>query len=273
MTHHLEGQQQRTKLMLRAAEAVSGPAQLDQTLQHIVEGIKAVVGVHHCGVFLLDAKGKLIDRAGSGDLIRDRYESQGSHPMEPAAYAFFHEVMESREPAICYDAQNDPRANQQAARYWGVRSVLGVPMEAARQRVGVVVVATFDEPHAFVAEEVELVQGIAHLLALILDNARLYDEAQRQLAESQSLQRVTAALLQEVSLEQVLEIVCAEAQWLTGATESAVCVLGAEGERCLRVTLNREAGAPTFEHVSSSRCATCLMIQASEPLFIDDPGS
>ncbi|MBN1136140.1 MAG: response regulator, partial [Anaerolineae bacterium] len=239
----------------------------------IVEGIRAAVSVHHCGVFLLDPEGRLMNRAGTGDLIRERYQGQRLGPMNPAAHAFFHEVIEGRKPALCYDAQSDPRTDREAARHLGIRSVLGVPVETAGRQLGVVLVATFDEAHAFTAQEVELVQGVAHLLALILDNARLYDEAQRQLAESQSLQRVTAALLQELSLEQVLEIVCGEAQWLTGAAESAVCILGGEDKHCLRVTLSREAESPAFEHVSASRCTTCLMIRASEPLLLNHPGS
>jgi signal transduction histidine kinase/DNA-binding NarL/FixJ family response regulator len=265
-------QQQRTSLMLRAVRTVSDPAQLDQTLKQIVEGIRAAVGVHHCGVFLLDAEGNLMSHAATENLIRERCQGQHFRRMSPVARTLFQEVMEARKPAICDDARYDPRANREAAEHLGVRSILGVPMEAAGRQLGVVVIATLDETHAFTAEEVELVWGIAHLLALALENARLYDETQRQLAESQSLQRVTAALLQELSLEEVLEIVCAEAQWLTGAAESAVCLLGGERERCLRVTLNREAEAPVFEHVSGSRCATCLMMQGREPLLIDNPG-
>ena len=62
-------------------------------------------------------------------------------------------------------------------------------------------------------------------MALAVDNARLYEETRQRLAESQGLQRVAAALLHKVSPEEVLEIVCAEAQQLTGATGSAVLLL------------------------------------------------
>jgi len=55
------------------------------------------------------------------------------------------------------------------------------------------------------------VWGIANSVALAVDNARLYEETRQRLAESQGLQRVAAALLHKVSLEEVLEIVCAEA--------------------------------------------------------------
>jgi NarL family two-component system response regulator LiaR len=269
---HLQQQQQRATLMLRAAQTAGSPLELDQILKQIIEGIKAAVGVRHCGVFLLDAEGGLMHRVGTGDLIRERYQAVQSRPLNPAAHSFFREVAEGRKPVICLDAQTDSRADRQAAQLLGIKSVLGVPMEVVGRLLGVVLVATFDQHHTFAAEEVELVWGIAHLAALALENARLYHESQRQLAESQSLQRVTAALLQELSLEEVLEIICAEARGLTGAAESAVCVLQGDQERCLRVRQSQGAMPPTFEHVSAGRCITCLMMQGGKPLLTNDPG-
>ena len=49
-------------------------------------------------------------------------------------------------------------------------------------------------------------------------NGRAHDETRKRLAESRSLQRVTAALLQKLTLEQVLGIVRQEARNLTGAS-------------------------------------------------------
>ena len=61
--------------------------------------------------------------------------------------------------------------------------------------------------------------------ALALRNAELHGELQRRLAESESFGRVLVSLLQKTVLEQVLDIVCAEAQGLIGATGSAVLLL------------------------------------------------
>src|SRR5512140_2630184 len=61
--------------------------------------------------------------------------------------------------------------------------------------------------------------------ALARKNAEFYSEIQRRLAESESFGRVLVSLLQKTVLEQVLDIVCAEAQGLIGATGSAVLLL------------------------------------------------
>ena len=56
-------------------------------------------------------------------------------------------------------------------------------------------------------------------------NADLHGELERRLAESESFGRVLVSLLQKTVLDQVLNIVCAEAQGLIGATGSAVLLL------------------------------------------------
>ncbi len=60
---------------------------------------------------------------------------------------------------------------------------------------------------------------------LAIRNAELYTELQRRLAESESFGRVLVSLLQKSVLDQVLDIVCTEAQSLVGATGSAILLL------------------------------------------------
>jgi len=61
--------------------------------------------------------------------------------------------------------------------------------------------------------------------ALARQNAELHGELEQRLAESESFNRVLVSLLQKTVLEQVLDIVCTEAQDLIGATGSAVLLL------------------------------------------------
>ncbi len=61
------------------------------------------------------------------------------------------------------------------------------------------------------------------------ENKRLYLETRKNLVESQSLQRVMAALLQEHSLDEVLNIVCTEAISLTNASGCTISLIEADG--------------------------------------------
>src|SRR5512136_501062 len=62
-------------------------------------------------------------------------------------------------------------------------------------------------------------------VALAAKNAELHTQLQRRLAESESFGRVVLSLLQKTVLDDVLDVVCSEAQGLIGATGSAVLLL------------------------------------------------
>jgi signal transduction histidine kinase len=99
-------------------------------------------------------------------------------------------------------------------------------------------------------------------------------EQQRQttqlLETSESLQRVTSALLQKVvTLEEVLELVCAESQRLTGATGSAVLLV--EDGGWLRVTSNSGTPLPVLDLLAIGESFAGLAIEQGKPLLLNDP--
>jgi signal transduction histidine kinase len=106
---------------------------------------------------------------------------------------------------------------------------------------------------------------------MAIENARLYQETRRRLSESQSLQRVTAALLQKIGLEEVLEIVCTEAQRLTGAQGSSVFLL--EDGEWLRVAFSTGVAAPTFERMPVEGSLTGIAVREGRPILSNDPAS
>lgn len=86
------------------------------------------------------------------------------------------------------------------------------------------------------------VMGLTCAATDITERKQIYEQMRRRLSESESIQRIAQGLLQRISLDEVLKIVCAEAMLLTGATGSAVLLLEEDG--WLRVT--QSAGSPTY---------------------------
>jgi signal transduction histidine kinase len=106
-------------------------------------------------------------------------------------------------------------------------------------------------------------------LALALKNAELNAEAQRRLAESESLGRVLLSLLQKTVLEQVLDIVCAEAQGLIGATGSAVLLLTDAAWLEVKHRLGKPLAAVDRLPVDGSLAG--LVVRKGEPVMLNDP--
>jgi PAS domain S-box-containing protein len=91
-------------------------------------------------------------------------------------------------------------------------------------------------------DEAGEVIGITCAATDITERKQIYEQMQRRLAESESVQKIARGLLQKVGLDEVLKIVCVEAMRLTGATGSAVLLLEEDG--WLRVT--HSEGIPEF---------------------------
>jgi signal transduction histidine kinase len=99
-------------------------------------------------------------------------------------------------------------------------------------------------------------------------NAELYAEIQRRLAESESFNRVLVSLLQKTMLEQVLDIVCTEAQGLIGATGSAVLLLTDQAWLEVRHRLGKPLAATGPVPVDGSVAG--LVVRRGEPVVLND---
>jgi len=94
---------------------------------------------------------------------------------------------------------------------------------------------------------------------------QLVDESEKRIAESESLQRTMTALLQKLKLDEMLEIVCAEAQRLTGASGSAVLLL--EDEGWLRVTIGTGNPIPALDRLPVVDSIAGMAVLKGEPFL------
>ena len=76
----------------------------------------------------------------------------------------------------------------------GLVSYISAPLRGQRRTAGLLVAFT-REPRSFSANEADLFQAAAHEVGLALENAQLYREAQRRLAELEALQQFNERIL------------------------------------------------------------------------------
>lgn len=96
----------------------------------------------------------------------------------------FNEVMDSGEPLLTTNAQDDPRfANRQSIISYNLRSILCVPLNLKDDTIGAIYVdnritaGIFREPHR------DLMTAFANQAAVAIENARLFRQIRMQLAE------------------------------------------------------------------------------------------
>ncbi len=107
----------------------------------------------------------------------------------------------NRAPLLANDVTQEPRHFPGAGRE---RSELTVPVHAGGQALGVLDVQA-DRTGAFAPSDVEVLQILAGQIAVALENARLYETAQRSLRQMRAFQRVSTAITGSLDLHATLE--------------------------------------------------------------------
>ena len=269
MTRNLQEQQRRTDLILQTVGTVNSSLDLDQVLQWIVEQSAAIFGLG-CILCLLDAEqGNLEPRAMAG-------YSAGQHPTCldrlqpcPGSDHLLQELLRSGAPITCYDAVQDARFSPEIVGALSLKSAVAVPITADGRILGVLIGTTLDDHREFSSDDVDLLVGLLNAVGLAIRNAQLYEATRRRLADMESLQRVTTALLQELPLEEILGVVCLEAQQLTGATGSTVLLL--EEGVWLRITGSTGTPLPASSRLPVEGSFAGRAIQRGEPLLVNEP--
>lgn len=150
---------------------------------------------------------------------------------------------------------------------WGERRGIGYDGIMAYQ-----IAEPIDIPHlrrTLNGLEAEISDRERAAAALALQNAELHSELQRRLAESESFGRVLVSLLQKTVLEQVLDIVCAEAQGLIGATGSAVLLL--TDQAWLEVKHRLGQPLATVERLPVDGSLAGEVVRQGEAVRLNDP--
>ena len=120
-----------------------------------------------------------------------------------------------------------------------------------------------DALEAEIAERERVAEELAR------QNAELHAELRRRLAESESFNRVLVSLLQKTVLEQVLDIVCTEAQGLIGASGSAVLLLTDQAWLEVRHRLGQPLANVNRLPVDGSLAGQ--VVSRGEPVLLNDP--
>ncbi len=155
---------------------------LEDLLEQIITRAAALVGTEHGYVFLLtserNAEGEheMIMRVGVG--AYNGFKGTKANPGVGLAGT----VWQTGEPLVVDDYRNWSGRLALSSRDI-LRAVAGVPLKSGSQTVGVIGLAYLEEGRRFGKSEMQALSRFAELAAIALDNARLYQRAQLDLAE------------------------------------------------------------------------------------------
>lgn len=160
----------------RVARTVNSSLDIMQILDMIVTSTTEALNAKACALRLLSPDGhRLFTGAVYG--LSANYRAKG--PVDIAHSPVDQLALTDRKPVHIADAQTDTRFQYgEQAHEEGICSVMVLPLLVQGQPIGVMRVYN-SEPRMFTPQELTLMEAIASLSALAIENGRLYERLNR----------------------------------------------------------------------------------------------
>lgn len=151
------------------------------------------------------------------------------------------------------------------------KSYVSVPLRSGHRVTGHVSLQNIDREYAFSEADVRLLETLAASLSISLENARLFEEAQRRAREMSALAEVGRDISATLDLTTVLERIAAHARELLDVSNSAVFLPDEEDETMkARVALGPIAGQVKATRVRPGEGIIGDLWRRREAQFIND---
>ena len=220
-----------TDRMLEVTEAIGSALEQKELFEVIAQGAARACRVDRGSIFLRDKSGQLMvpmssqlaDRAGAAK------GTDGTLTLRPLALeempSFLLEAVRRQEPVVISDPGSDPRVPQGWVGLFQAKSALVVPLIHQGRTAGVLILDHLKTLHVFTEEEIRLATTLAAQAAVALEKARLYDEIQQRLQQTETLLAVSQAIGSAPDLTEAIRRTTREMVRILGAdTGVAWCV-------------------------------------------------
>ena len=214
-----------TVALLEIARASTSTLELRPMLRELARQIARAFGVERCTINLWQG-GQLVPvmaQFADGHIDARLWEKlktlaqQGVQAVLAGA-----EAMRLKQPVVVEDAVASPLVSAEWVEAFGLRAVLVVPLISKDEVIGTLSLDDTKGPRPWSRAQVDLAMTIAAQLALAVDNARHFEEAQQRAVQVETLSRIGETLTSTLDLQAVLEAIADSAKALIGAQRAVV---------------------------------------------------
>lgn len=215
---------QEAETLRQAGAVVASSLRQDEAIERILVQLERVVAYDNASVQLLsDGYLEIVGGRGWPDpsaVIGMRFPIPGDNPNTV--------VIQQRRPNILGDAPSVYAAFREGT-HAHIHSFLGVPLIVGDQVIGMLAVDNIN-PNFYTSEHARLVGAFADQVALAIQNARLYAQAERRTDQLRALREIDQTLSSELDLKTVLQSLVEAARHLVDVRYAALAVMDAKGE-------------------------------------------
>lgn len=224
----VRGTRDRVHSLLEAVVSVGRQLDLSQVLRRIVEAAALLVDAEYGALGVIGPDGRTLAQFLTVGLTDEEIAAIG--PL-PAGHGLLGEVIHHPEPLRLTDLGAHSSSYGFPAHHPPMRTFLGVPIRVRDEVFGNLYLTDKRGGVDFDTEDETVISTLSVAAGVAIDNARLYEGAQRQQLWLRANAEITESLLSGSSRPAVLELIARRAQEITAArlAHVAVPVAGVDG--------------------------------------------
>jgi signal transduction histidine kinase len=211
----------RLRALVETGIAIYSELSLDGVLERIVEAAAHVTAAHYAALGVIDPAGTGLERFITHGVDDDTRAQIGDPPHGRGILGV---LIRDAAPLRLHDLAQDPRSVGFPPGHPPMQTFLGVPIHLRGVAFGNLYLTEKDGGGDFTDEDEELVTLLAAQAAVAVENARLYESATAWSQQLESLNEVGAALVGELELDRLLDLVASRLRELIGARMVAIAL-------------------------------------------------
>jgi signal transduction histidine kinase len=219
--------QDRMRALVEAGIALSSELSLDAVLQKLVETAAELTGARYAALGVLDATGARLERFLTTGIDPATHALIGDLPTGRGILGV---LIRDAEPLRLHDLSEDPRSVGFPPGHPPMHTFLGVPVSLRGVAYGNLYL-TEKTAGDFTGEDEETVLLLASQAAVAIENARLYESATRWSTQLESLNELAVALVSEIELVPLLDLVADRLRELLHADSVSIALPHGDGLR------------------------------------------
>jgi signal transduction histidine kinase len=260
----------RLRTLLETGIAINSELSLDGVLQRIVEAAALVTGARYAALGVIDPTGTSLERFVTHGIDEEQRAIIGDLPRGRGVLGAL--ITDSRTLRL-HDLAEDPRSVGFPPGHPPMKTFLGTPIVLRGVAYGNLYLTEKEDGADFDEDDEEVVSLLSAQAAVAIENARLYESATAWSRQLESLQEISTALVGELDLPRLLQLVVERLRELIDARVVAIALPVADGFRVEAIAADDVEGLLHYVLPQASKTGAVYSRGRSERVdaVIDDP--
>ena len=235
---------ERLRTLVQTGIAITSELSLDGVLERIVEAAARVTDAQYAALGVIDQAGTGLERFVTYGMTDEVEKQIGDLPHGRGILGV---LISDAQNLRLHNLSEHPRSVGFPPGHPPMSTFLGVPIVLRGVAYGNLYLTEKDGGGDFTDEDEELVSLLAAQAAVAVENARLYESATSWSHQLESLNEIGGALVSQLELEPLLDLIATRLRELIGARLVAIALPAGEG---LRIAAADGEGASDLAAVS-----------------------